>query len=132
MHIIQMNSREAKNLLSELKLADSEGRSGLWSLRVTVEGDQVKFKVNEWTWSIGMGRLDPMCEEAQRRKAFRDQMDDQDSPIVQDDERAKQFTCPTCQSRPGVKCTEATETGRKKVAYIHTSRINVLRDVLES
>lgn len=42
--------------------------------------------------------------------------------IVQDDQRAYEFACPTCNSAVGKKCTEATESGRKTVAYIHTKR----------
>jgi len=46
--------------------------------------------------------------------------------FVQDDERAKFYACPTCGVRPGYKCTEATETGRKAVSYIHNSRAELV------
>lgn len=129
MHIIQLSKSEAAQLLRELTNADKDARSGLWSLRVAVEGDTVKFKINEFTWSPGIGKLDPMCEEAQHRRAIREDLSPE-YPVKQDDQRAYRFSCDTCQSGEGDKCTEPTEKGRKKVAYIHTSRINKLRDAL--
>lgn len=41
-----------------------------------------------------------------------------------DDQRGYNFNCPACQSPKGKKCTEATETGRKTVSYIHFARTN--------
>lgn len=66
MHIIQLTPAEARNLLAELQAADS--KSNLRSLRVCVEGDHAKFKVNEWIWSPPLGQLDPSCETAIRRR----------------------------------------------------------------
>lgn len=68
MHIIQLSKEEVTQLLSELENARDRGPSGLWSLRVAQEGDSVKFKINEFTWSPPLGQLDPMCEEAHRRR----------------------------------------------------------------
>ena len=68
MHIIQLTKTEAHQLLTQLQDAKEHGPSGLWSLRVAQEGDSVKFKINEFTWSPPMGELDPMCEEALRRR----------------------------------------------------------------
>lgn len=51
-------------LLSELNWIDS--RRGVYKLRVTADGDTVKFKVNESTWTPPMGHLDPQCSKALR------------------------------------------------------------------
>lgn len=45
---------------------------------------------------------------------------------IQDDQRAYDYACPTCMSRIGKKCTEATDSGRKTVAYIHTARQDLI------
>lgn len=119
--IIELNGSEIETLRRVLTNADT--------LRVCVESGQVMFKANQRMWTEPLGSLDPMCGEALHHKQIRDQSN---GPIVQDDKRALQFVCPTCASAPGRNCTEATEDKRKSVAYIHTKRIDVLRDVLES
>lgn len=57
MKIILMNSSTDLDALRE-------ALSNAHSLRVCVDGDQVKFKVNGGTWSAGMGCIDPSSDYA--------------------------------------------------------------------
>ena len=63
MKIIQIEGSELKNLLENLKPENTRARM-IYKLRVSVEGDNVKFKVNESTWSPPLGELDPQSEYA--------------------------------------------------------------------
>lgn len=49
--------------------AITTGRERAYQLRVTIDGDQVKLKVNGSTWTPGYGELDPECREAVTRAA---------------------------------------------------------------
>lgn len=112
-------------------------------LRVTIEGDSVKFKINGGMWSHPMGYLDPECDAAQGipaqevddnslyRPEYADVPIDLTAPIVQDDKRAYFFRCENCESREGEKCSEPTNSSRKSVAYIHTARIEALRKFID-
>jgi hypothetical protein len=64
--IIQLSAKEADDLLESLLW--HKANRGLYGLRVCSDGDWVKFKVNESTWTHGMGQLDPMCREAARKR----------------------------------------------------------------
>ena len=61
--IIQLSPREVWSLFDALEEMQT---SGISSLRVCVDGDNVKFKINERTWSPPMGTLDPNCQRAER------------------------------------------------------------------
>ncbi len=50
--------------IARLKSALNNG--GTYKLRVAIEGNNVKFKTNEYMWSPPMGKLDPSCERALR------------------------------------------------------------------
>lgn len=64
--IIELSPSELRYVLGELGIA--EGLPGkIYKLRVSVEGDKVKFKANESTWTASVGKLDPMCQLAQYR-----------------------------------------------------------------
>lgn len=65
--IIELSAHEARELLTQL--ASVENRKLLWHLRICMDGDWVKFKVNESTWTRAMGQLDPMCRRAARKRA---------------------------------------------------------------
>ena len=67
--IIELSANEVRQLLAELNHANSKSGFGIRGLRVCIEGDTAKFKVNEWMWSPPMGHLDPACSEAERRQA---------------------------------------------------------------
>jgi hypothetical protein len=62
--IIQLSAREVNDLLETL--AAHKERGSLYGLRVCLDGDYAKFKVNESTWSPPLGKLDPMCRQAAR------------------------------------------------------------------
>jgi hypothetical protein len=47
-------------------------------------------------------------------------------PRFQDDQRGYLLPCPACGSKPGEKCTEATDDGQKYVAYQHLARTDQL------
>lgn len=49
---------------------------------------------------------------------------------MRDDPRALAHTCPACLSRPGEKCTEPTNTGRRAVGWLHFSRTDLLEGAL--
>jgi hypothetical protein len=66
--IIELSKGEVDNLLSTLLAHKADDRSGLYKLRVCSDGNWVKFKVNESTWTHGMGHLDPICREAARQR----------------------------------------------------------------
>ena len=36
----------------------------------------------------------------------------------------KAYPCPNCQSKPGDKCTQPTNTGRKPVDWFHDARVS--------
>jgi hypothetical protein len=52
---VELSEYEARQLLSELQAADSNG-PGIRKLRVYYGGGKVKFKVNEYIWSPPMGK----------------------------------------------------------------------------
>ncbi|QNJ59260.1 hypothetical protein SEA_MRMIYAGI_46 [Mycobacterium phage MrMiyagi] len=52
--IIELSENEARQLLTELKMAESQG--SLNKLSVSIKGDHVVFKINEFTWSPPMGK----------------------------------------------------------------------------
>lgn len=54
MDYIELSAAEARELASALHTAASG--FGIHKMRVSVEGDRVKFKVNEGIWSPPMGR----------------------------------------------------------------------------
>lgn len=66
--IIELTAYEVDELLLMLQAHKADSRSGLYKLRVCSDGEWVKFKVNESTWTHGMGHLDPMCRESARRR----------------------------------------------------------------
>jgi hypothetical protein len=70
--IIEIEGVELTMLIRELvdqrKLNSPSETAKPYKLRVCIEGDTAKFKVNESTWSPPLGRLDPMCQAAQRRR----------------------------------------------------------------
>ncbi|WP_158636103.1 zinc finger domain-containing protein [Tsukamurella sputi] len=45
---------------------------------------------------------------------------------MRDDQRAVALPCPACAARPGEKCTEPTNTGRRRVEWLHYSRTDQL------
>lgn len=47
--------------------AITTGRERAYQLRVTIDNDQVKLKVNGSTWTPGYGELDPECQSAATR-----------------------------------------------------------------
>lgn len=51
------------------------------SLRITIEGTQVSFKVNGGIWSPPMGQLDPQCQVAQAIRAAHE-VDDETRRII--------------------------------------------------
>lgn len=53
----ELSDYEARQLLSELMMADSKSTNGLRKLRVWVGPEGVKFKVNEYIWSPPMGKV---------------------------------------------------------------------------
>lgn len=67
MHIILLSTAETLNLLTSLQDVN-EGRRNLYALRVAIEGDSVKFKINQSGWSPPLGQLDPQSEEAHKRR----------------------------------------------------------------
>lgn len=54
---VELSASEVNDLLAELKLAEAKGLSGLYKLRVYMDDESVKFKVNEYTWSPPMGKM---------------------------------------------------------------------------
>ena len=44
-----------------------------------------------------------------------------------DDQRAYALPCENCGAQRGEKCSEPTDTGRKKVSYIHYARTDKVR-----
>jgi hypothetical protein len=58
--IIEINGTELQQLIYEL----TQNRKA-YKLRVSVDGDTVKFKMNSGMWSPPMGHLDPECWAAQ-------------------------------------------------------------------
>ncbi|AYN57997.1 hypothetical protein HWB90_gp047 [Mycobacterium phage Fowlmouth] len=52
--IIELSENEARQLLTELKMAESQG--SLTKLSVSIKSDHVVFKINEFTWSPPMGK----------------------------------------------------------------------------
>jgi hypothetical protein len=62
MHIILVDAKQAKQLGEALV-----HHANLTGLRVAIEGDHVKFKINQGGWSPPMGRLDPLSDEAYKR-----------------------------------------------------------------
>jgi hypothetical protein len=67
MHIIEIDGEELNSLLATLR----SKKISPHKLRVTLDGDTVKFKVNEYMWSPPMGHRDPTCEVALRRAAHK-------------------------------------------------------------
>lgn len=45
------------------------------------------------------------------------------TPTVEEVEAALQRTCPACHAKPGRRCTQPTDTGRKAVDWLHLSRV---------
>jgi hypothetical protein len=66
--VILLEGADIVGLLGTLQDLDKRP-SGLYKLRVCIEGDTVKFKGNESVWSPPLGTLDPECREAQRRQS---------------------------------------------------------------
>lgn len=67
MKIIELTGSEITELQNALNPENT--RSGtVYSVRVSVEGENVKFKVNGGMWSPPMGHLDPSSEYAQNLK----------------------------------------------------------------
>jgi hypothetical protein len=55
--IIQLSRAQALELLHMLTRVEKD--HGIYSLRVHVDGEHAKFKVNEYTWTPPMGELEP-------------------------------------------------------------------------
>lgn len=66
--IIEVEGQELQMLLKELVARELRGHwhNKPYKLRVCIEGNGVKFKINESTWSPALGHLDPTCLEAER------------------------------------------------------------------
>jgi hypothetical protein len=64
--IIELTPSDLVELFGQMGLAGIPGK--VYKLRVCSDGDWVKFKVNESTWTPSLGKLDPMCQKAQRRR----------------------------------------------------------------
>jgi len=56
MDFIELTAQEARDLQAELNSADANSPGGIRKLRVAIEGDRVKFKINEHTWSPPLGQ----------------------------------------------------------------------------
>ena len=65
MRIVEIDAKDPglQEFLAILQYAMRRGE--LRKIRVSLDGDVAKFKVNEHTWSPPCGHLDPMCEVAQ-------------------------------------------------------------------
>lgn len=64
-HIVILSANEARQLAHSINFTPH-----LSGLRVTIDGDYAKFKVNQLGWSPPMGQLDPLCEDALDRAAI--------------------------------------------------------------
>jgi hypothetical protein len=61
--VLGADLREVLNFFSDRE----PGRDEVYRLRVAVDGESVKFKVNGGIWSPPLGHLDPTCEYALNR-----------------------------------------------------------------
>jgi hypothetical protein len=64
--IIELAPSDLVELFGEMGLAGIPGK--VYKLRVCSDGNWVKFKVNESTWSAPLGHLDPKCRAAARQR----------------------------------------------------------------
>jgi hypothetical protein len=62
--IIEISAGELMYALGELGFGVN---TGVYKLRISVEGDRVKLKANERCWTAAVGHLDPYCQLAQQR-----------------------------------------------------------------
>lgn len=56
MKIVKLDAGELRHVVA--LLGEAAEYTGAYSLRVGIDEDGVKFKVNEWTWSPGYGQVE--------------------------------------------------------------------------
>jgi hypothetical protein len=100
--IVILEGQELKHFLDYMERITQAGTPAVYSLRVTVDGDQVKLKVNQATWTPGYGELAPESREAAGRPSWLPDPTRCANPWHQTAPARMIQSCPECPTHPDV------------------------------